>query len=47
MLAMGVSADEARTVLRISFSRANTEEEVGRAMEALADVTRRLESAPR
>jgi cysteine desulfurase len=47
MIAMGVSAEEARTMLRISFSRSNTEEEVGRAMEALADVTRKLESAPR
>jgi cysteine desulfurase len=47
LLAMGISAEEARTILRISFSRLNTEDEVGRAMEALAEVCRKLESTRR
>jgi cysteine desulfurase len=47
LLAMGISAEEARTMLRISFSRLNTEDEVGRAMEALAEICTKPESTRR
>lgn len=47
MMAMGVSADEARCVLRFSFSRLTTEAEVARGIEALETVCRKLESARR
>jgi cysteine desulfurase len=47
MMAMGVSAEEARSVLRFSFSRFSTHEEVARALEALERVCKKLESARR
>jgi cysteine desulfurase len=43
--AMGVSDDEARSSLRFSFSRMNTADEAGAAVEALAEAARRLRTS--
>jgi cysteine desulfurase len=47
MMAMGLSAEEARSMLRFSFSRATTREDVERGLEALESVCRKLASAGR
>jgi len=45
LAAVGLSAEEARCMLRFSFSRATTEADARRAAEALESVCRKLESA--
>jgi cysteine desulfurase len=45
LLAMGQSADEARSSLRISLGWSNTEDEVERAAEIIARVWRRVRMA--
>jgi cysteine desulfurase len=47
LAAAGVSAEEARCLLRFSFARTTTEAEVRTAAEALEAVCRKLESARR
>lgn len=42
LLALGLSPEDARSVLRISFARTTTIEELERALEALAEVRRSL-----
>ena len=47
MLAAGLDSDEALRVLRFSFSRFTTEEEVDRALAALTEVSAELDAAAR
>ena len=47
LLALGLSPEEARSVLRISFARTTTPEDVDRALEALLEVRRSLAGARR
>src|SRR5262249_20335168 len=47
MTAMGLSAEEARSMLRFSFSRDTTRDDVARGLEALETVCRKLASARR
>jgi cysteine desulfurase len=42
LLALGLSAADARSSLRISFGRANTKEEAAALVDALVDVVARL-----
>jgi len=47
MLAAGLDAEDARSVLRFSFSRTTTEEEVDLALAALTEVSAALDAAAR
>ncbi len=47
MLAMGVSAEDARSMLRFSFSRTTSASDVERGIDALELVCKRLEEVPR
>jgi len=47
MLAMGVSAEDARSMLRISFSRTTSASDVERGIDALELVCKALEEVPR